>query len=753
MFRSQLRRLAASAILAGALAVPASAFAEGGVRYSYEKVALGTAAEWVLVPHGVDGLKGVANSSEIRQAFEALRKDKRATYGNSGIAVSGSGSKAKVKVTIDPKVAQYALIIIAETVYTVTELGVDGVEFPGYAKGRVQREDVAFPAYTLTIPLWKAVGRDASPSYQVVMPNGDLVPSSEIASRWKSKDAGLRKDLFGYLKSDDVYTVTTVARLLPSLKIDYASEVIPLLKSDDEAVKKAALESLESERDDTKVLDAVVAFMEKEKSDALARAAAEFLDKAKTDKYSIQREFFLLDRGAQAERLIAAKELGSSKDSRVVSKLAGVLEDKDAGVARAAAGSLARLDADKEQIAALSNAKVAADIKLDIARDLAKDSSKESKTAGLLYLAENAQDYEASKAVAALGELKARAELEKLLTNKKTYLRTAAAEALVEVGSAESIDELAKAAKGDQAEEFENAGYQIMLKQPLKVVLDKTKDRNAMIQRMAYRAAGERAQKENAGSRAFGVLESGTKSSDPLVRGAAARAIGTYGNDAAAKILEPLVDDKSAAVRRDVAFGIGYLDGGKLGTELEKMLDDSDPGVQAAAAISLARRGEAGQWEKIKALTGSKSAQARAAALAALAKLVSRDDKRGVREVISKLSGGVSDKALEVRETAVRELGSFDDDSAVTSIALQLGAEEESMRIASIDALVRTKNRKATSLVANALNDESLAVREAAVEALVALKDPSAKSALEKRAKVEPNEDLADEMRKAAKKL
>ena len=40
----------------------------------------------------------------------------------------------------------------------------------------------------------------------------------------------------------------------------------------------------------------------------------------------------------------------------------------------------------------------------------------------------------------------------------------------------------------------------------------------------AFRAVGERAQKEGGGAAAFSALESGVKSSDPLVRGAAARA-------------------------------------------------------------------------------------------------------------------------------------------------------------------------------------------------------------------------------------
>ena len=754
MLRNVLQRAGGIAAIAAMTCIPALASADSGVRYSYEKVTVGDAAEWVLVPRAVDGVSGDASAQDLRKAFEALRKDKRATYGGSGIAVSGAGSRAKVKVTIDPKVAKYALIIMAETVYTMSELGVREVEFPGYAPRGVSRDEVPFAAYTLTVPLWKAVGRFSSANVQVMMPDGSVVPSTEIARRWKADDPKLREAVYGYLDAADVYTVTTVARALPELKIPYTTQVVALLKHDNPAVRKTALEVLASQRDETAVLDAVVAMMESDKSDELARAAAEFLDKAKSDTYSVQRDYYLLERGSQAERLLAAKELGGSKDARTRAKLVAVLTDKDAGVAGAAAQSLARLDADAEQVAALGNGKIAADLRLTVARDLAEDKDKASRTAGLVYVAQNGPDYEARNAVEALGELGARSEVEKFLGSDKSALRIGAANALVSIGDSESLGAIARAVKsGEDADVLEDAGYRIMLAQPLSVVLEKTKDRNALIQRMAYRAAGERAQKEKAGAKAFAVLEDGTSSSDPLVRGAAARAIGTYANADAAKILEKLSTDKSAVVRRDVAYGIGSLPEGKLADQLKALLSDSDPGVQAAAMDSLARRGEAFAWEQIKDLSSSSHPEVRASALAAMAKLVSRDDQSGVREVISKLSGGVTDKTLLVRETAVRQLGTFKEDSAVTAIALSLGSDDESLRVAAVEALAATRNANADDLLVNVLADPSRSVRLAAIRALGTLKASSAKPALQARAKVEKDPALVEEIEQTLKKL
>lgn len=758
MKRNNFGRIASAvAVLVAVVFIPFAAFASGGgVRFSYEKVELGGASEWVLMPRAESSLGGKVTSATLKKAFQALRKDKGTTYGKSTISVSGTPPRAKVTVKIDKAVANYALIIIAETVYTMSELGVDKVFFPGHVSGAIGREDVPFAAYALTVPLWKSVGRFDSEFVHVRMPDGSLESSETIAKRWKANDSNLRKDVYSYLKSGDTYTVTAVAKRLPELKVPYTDEIVPLLDSKNGTVQRTALTVLASDRNNKKVLDAVEKLVD-DKDESLARLAAEFLGKAKSSNYQVVEQYFLLRRGKSSEKMVVAKKLAKNKDKRTVTELANALEDKDGRVAAIAADGLAALDADDAQKKALGNSKVLDSVKLDIARDLARDKSDSSAIAGLTYVAQHAPDYEAVAAISALGELKgndARDAIEGFIGADQEYLRLAAAETLVGVGSPASLDAIARGIKaGKNARELEEAGYRLMVAQPLKVVLDHTKDRNKLVQRIAYRAAGARAQKENGGARAFNVLEQGTTNRDPLIRGAAARAIGTFANKQAEAVLKKLADDKSGAVRADVAYAIGYLPEGTMAEQLKEYLDDKEPEVQAAAMTSLARRGEAFAWDRIKQLSASKNPRVRASALAAMAKLVSRDDKQGVREVISELSGGVSDQSILVRETALESLGTFSDDQAVTAIALQTGAEETKMRIAAVRALGATGNKSATDLIENMLMDENRNVREAAIVALGELKDPAAKSALQKRAKAEKDAQLVGLIQQTLKKL
>ena len=752
---SMFARCSAAIALIAALVIPSTAFASGGgVQYSYSKVDLGGKTEWVLVPKAVNGLGGKASATTLKTAFELLRKDKRASYGKSTITVSGAPPKAKVTIKIDPKVARYSLIVIAESVYTLTELGATSVSFPGYASGALTREDVPFPAYTLTVPLWKAVGRFDTNAVMVQMPDGSLVPSRAIAKRWKSKDADLRKAVYSYLDAKDNYTVQTVAKLLPELKLPYKTQVVALLGHKDVSVRRAALGILEKDRNDNAVLDGVAKMLAAEKDDKAAGEAAKFLGQSTNSAYKVLLQYHVLKTGSDAEKIKAAKALSLNKDKRTVEHLQPLLESKNKKVASAAAKSLASIGADAAQMKAIKNTKIDKGVRLDIARDLGKDKNLKPSVAGLGYVASNGADHEALSALEKLAKKKNREAtkvIEKFLSSPKENVRLGALAQLEVVGDADSTGAIAAAMKkGKNERDLEEAGYRIMVQQSMSTILDKTKDKNALVQRMAYRAVGERAQKEKGNKKAFSALESGVKSRDALVRGAAARAVGTYANSDAERILKAMVKDKSAAVRADVAHGIGYLKGGKLAKELEALLGDSDDSVKAEAARSLGKRGEAGKWNDIKALAKSRSADARAASMTAMAALVSRSDSKGVNEVISALSGAVTDKNIQVREAAIAALGTFGEEKAVTAISLQAGAEEERVRLAAIDALANTKKKSAVAVIADRLLDESHAVRKHAVRALGRLK---AKSELSAHLKEEKDPDVKALISATLKKL
>lgn len=746
-------KLRPAVLVAALLTLPSMAFAEGGsVRFSYEKVEIGDSVEWVMMPRLETALVGKVDEKMLSNAFELLRKDKRGSYGKASIAISGKAPKFKATVTIDPDYAAYSVIVIAETVFTLSELGVEEITFPGFVDGPITRGDIPFAGYSLEVPLHKAMGI-SSPSIQVRFPDGSLQPSSVVAGKFKSKDADLMASLYSYLQSKDPYTVRTVALALGGMKVPFEAQVAALLQHKNLDVRTTALEVLGASREKKDVLEAVAKHFAAEKDPGLKTKSAEFLGASKDKAFNILLQIHRSDDADEKVAIEAVKALGGYSDARATEVLTAKLQDGRVNVASAAAVALHQAKSTAPLVAALQNAKVDARVRLETAHMLAGEKGEDERLAGLDFVALNDIEHKSVEAVATIARAgeKGRKLLDGYLVSDKGYLRLASLEALVAAKAEASLPAIAAAVKaGKDAAAMEEGAYAIMVAQPLKTIMDRTKDGNVLVKRVAYRAIGERAMKENAGAKVFGIIKDGLGSSDVSVRGASARAMGQFADAKAAEALKPLVKDKSADVRRDVALAIGNFKEAELADELKTMLEDKTPAVQAAAIRSFALRGEAFVWAQIKELAKSPDAGVRAASLFALAKLVSREDAQGVREVISALSGAVSDPDVGVRIEAVQALGTFRDEKAVTGIAIQLNTDDEALRLAAVKALGTTTHPSAADLVESVLADPNRKIRKAAIEALGLLK---ARKPLEARAQAETDKELQELIRATLKRM
>lgn len=754
----QTRRFLPGLVVLACLCWAAPALAGGSVWYSYEQVKIDGKAEFALIPHQDAALGQTLTKSRAIEAFQKVRNYRRKMYGNTSIRIAGAmPGKAKVSVVIDPASRNYALIIMAEVVYTLTELGVSGVEFPGYTKGAISRADVPFSVYTLTRPLWQALPPDGDmTNVRVQLPDGQVLDGPELAKRWKADRSDLKKALFSYLKDEQIFTVSAVLSRLPTYGVPFASEVTPLLKHESPVIRDKALSTLEGARDEAPVLEAVAKMLDAEKDATLAGKAAAFLGAAKDKKYSVLAPLYALKTGKPDEAKAAMEKLASYKgDARVIPALTAQLVNKDATIAAASAKSLETLKATEAQRAALKNDKISAALRLTIATSLADAASQEDKLAGLGYLAQHAAEREATAAIAKLVKLnneQGRKAAEAFLADKDGAKREAAATALVDAKSVDSLPAFGRAIKATSDERLEDAGYTLMASLPMDKVQEQTRVKDAHVQRLAYRALGEKA-RQSKNSKVFDTLKAGLASGDPLIRGACARALGAFADAKANEALKTVAKDKSSDVRRDLARALASFKDGEQTDTLVAYLDDPSPQVVAAAIDTLAARSEAAQWDKIKGLSKSSDEEVRASALSALAKLVGRQDKKGVSEVISLLSGGVNDKSVIVRKAAIQALGTFKDNTAVYSIASQLGASEPDVRLAAVEALGNTGHAEAANSIVDKLNDGDLKVRRAAVLALGRLKDKSAREGLQKQLEREGDAEIKALIRKTLQAL
>ncbi|TXD31670.1 hypothetical protein FRC96_20395 [Lujinxingia vulgaris] len=739
---------------AGTLTAVPQAWAQGGnVRFSYEEVRLADQRDYMLVPRAEGSLAGEVTTETLERAFESLRRAKRPTYGNSYVEVSGRvPERATVEVHIDRNHAQYALIIIAEAVYTMTEFGVPAVSFPGHADRPLTRADVPFAAYTLSVPLWKVVPPGPVTSAQVIMPDGELVAMSQVRERWASERGAVVDQVYSYLDAVQSHTVRSAVEVLPKLGELRLDAVLPLLSHEDARVRQSTLRVLEEEAGEERVLTAVAERMPDESSATLARAMAEFLGEARDKTFNVQKQFFLLRRGEDAEKLAAAEALaGFSGDERVVELLVATLSAENNELAMRAAASLEALDAHEARVAALGTDAIDAEVRLQLADDLsADDKPADVRLAGLSYIAKHRTEGHINQAlneVATLNTDAGRQALEAFLSDESARRRAAATEALVlqnNVASVAALRERAEDASGAEEERLTEAAYTIMVGQSLDEVLTQTESRNLAVQRVAYEALGERAARQGGSpsSQVLTRLLEGSESRDDAIRGAAARALGQIGGERALTRLSEMSEDRSAEVRRSVALALGNAPSNQQADTLTAYLDDSDPRVVAAAVDAMGMRNDPSAIERIRPMATHESPAVRAAALRALTTFTIGGDTESVRRHLGLLGGAVNDPAREVKIAALNQLGRFDLAMAVTNIALQVNSEEPELRAVAVRALGNTGHASAQPLVETALRDGATEVRREAIVAMAKMPGSTKKARLQTRLESEDDPQL-----------
>lgn len=733
----------------------AAANAEGGgVLYSYEQVRVAGQAERVLIPVAEGSLRGEVNQQLLEQAFERLRRAKRPTYGNSYAEVSGQvPGSGRVEVHIHADVAQFAPIIMAEAVYTLTEFGIDKVYFPGHTEEGLTRADIPFSAYTLTIPLWKVVPPGKVTAAQVRMPDNSLVPIATINGQWQSDRDALVDGVYSYLESEQDHTVRSVVRILEDLGDLRVASITPLLTHDAGRVREATLELLEGYENDEAVLAAVVGALQEERSDTLARKMADFLGKSNNPVMSVEKPFFLIERGTDEEAAEATKSLAEFSDEpRVVEQLSTSLRDERKDIATAAASALDELGVHPARTTALDDDKVDGEVREKLAEDLASSQNgEEIRLVGLKYLATNRSGGYANQAIAAIGELsieEARREVESFLNADSRSQRLAAVSVVRERNDVASVEALVAAAeRQEESREMRQAAYAIMVSQPLAIIRAQTEASSAAVQQVAFQAIGERAAKDGTGSDVMSTVEAGTGHRSAAIRGAAARALGEIGGDQALEILTTMTQDSSAVVRRDVALALGGFSDDANGETLEGYLDDSDPQVIAAAIDAMEQRGDQRASERIRQMVRHDDPNVRSSALRAVTSFIDQSDETTVRQHMGLLSGAVNDESQLVQLAALEQLGRFEMGMAVTNIALQVGAEDTAMRVAAIRALGDTGHQSARRLVESALGDRDPEVRREAIESLTRLDGAGARSDLEQRMEREDDPEVVEFLR------
>lgn len=723
MFRLCLAALILLSVLTGPVAPAFAQTPASVVVYSYAKVTIGNDVQYVLLPtaskfQAVPG--GSLSPAVVNAVFNELKSRKSATYGGTSLEVTpGSLAKGTAVVTIDSSKEKYAAIIRSETVYTLTQLGLESVKFKG-DKAATTRADVDRAAFCLRVPAWRALPPARVAPSVIELPSGADISSRDFYNKIASKDPEIEKLVRGYLGDKDEALVLSVIASIPTLGL--AAEVdilLPLLRDKSPRLRSAGLAALAgNEKSD--VLDAISAVMDNDKDREVAQQAASILGKSKNRQYSVRALYFNL-RGADEKAALEAVEgLAQSKEPTAAPELVKAAAGKNQNVALAAIAALGSLNQPGELVKIFENGKADTARRLLAARVVVGLGDADARFKALTFQAASGPKDVALGAIEALATLATpdpRPSIEGALSHPDMAVRHLAIGKVGAIGSPQSLDALAETGtKPEDLELVEDVASGIMGKLALTDVLGYTSSKNLVLQRVAYRALGTKSGGAG-GARVFDVLKKGVGSKDAGIRASSALALGTFQNDKALGLVMGVAKDTDAKVRRNVARALANWPAGTSTPQLYEYLADPDGEVVAAAVDTFTARKEFEAYKPVLKLYRGKPHPFAGARMAVLRAIVVLAPEKELQTVISVVGGGLFDDDRDVKLLAIELLGNYDNPAAVTTLAALINDPAEEFRVKSLLALGRTKSKDSIELIASVMNDPSAVVRAASMEA------------------------------------
>lgn len=731
------------------------------VRYSYEKWSRGGQKQYVLVPAPISIKKG--NIKDRANAlFRVLVGAKSGSYGKAALAFrEDSDQTGIIWVHLDPEKAKYNPIVMAETTYTFTENGATRVIFPKVFERGWTREDVPFPSYSLTIPLWQTLPPNGVQGALAKLPDGSFLQSDTAIERLQKGDAALIDAAWSYVKDGPPAAAVAAVKAAPALKLkDHDERLIPVLKAADAELRSAALDSLAG-RDTPAVNAALREVMDKDADAALKDKAAAMLSGSKDPAFATAAQYHALR--SQDPKIVAAAAvgLGDSPVPEAGKQLIATLGHPEAEVRTAVIASLLKRKDQPAMVASLKDGELALAARIEAARALASGNDKAPAHEGLLFLTTNAKGDDSAGAAAALAtydQPASYAALGTALKHEEPATRRAAAGALARLAKPEALPLLAAANAEDPetGDAVLTAIRAVYAAQNLDFVLKGTKESNKVLQREAVATLGKLVEgKGGAGARKTiaKALEPLGASPDPLIRAAAARSYEFMpGDDVKGEILK-LSKDSAVEVKRAAARSLRAFPAPETNTILLDFSKDADALVQAHAIESLGALKVMEALDRIVTHKGHSDARVRRAVNLALVSIGQgmTEDKR--KPLLAVFSEALFDKDGQVRRAAVEGLKLVKDPKTVTALAALLQDPEREVRQATLLAMATTGDASAVETIATGLEDNDPAVRRTAIQSLGELKQKAGAKVLLDYAAKEKDAALADEARQVAKGL
>jgi len=698
-----------------------------GVIFAVTLMRVGQAQQYVLLPVASNQVRPDAPmTSSIPTAFGILRAAKPSVYGNSSIRFTDQdAARGVVVVNIDPGRSANFEPIAAETIFTFTQLGATGVDFPGFTDSPIGRDTVQYTTWRAQVPMWQALLAGRVYESDVRLPDGDLVDSGDFYTRLEDGDSSLQRLVLDIIEGDDPTPQFAMLGVIADLDIGgYESSVVPILTHEDPNFRGAALQALVAS-DDAEAWDAIVEMMTTDPVIDLQHAAAQAVAVAPREDVRLYEVFYRAETMEPQIRLAAIAEAAAIDDDRVDDRLVTWLADADPAVAEASVDALTTRESWDALTTAMNDEALPDGVRLAAASSLASNADGEDRLAGLTY---RGFAMAGDPALAVIDEINAmtspdtRTTIEDFLGHPDPLLQIRAAEHLGARANRSSLDPLEEAYASEDLDvqaAVRDAAFEVVRGQDYASINQWAVGRNTFRKAAAFRALAALAQEGTGGNSVFNTLVTGLTDSAAEIRAASVTSLALYVNQEALDAILTVSEDPEPSVQAAVALALGSFTDDAYADTVNPLVTgyvaSGDPEIMAGGIEALGMLGQTAMLPAVLPQIQYPDPRVRAAAMRAAAALA---DPANPGSVVNSIGGQLRDESVANRVLAAQLLGDFGNDAAILLLTQVVNDPVEEVRYAAISALGQTGERGAGMVLVGLIEDPTRDIRLAAIEAL-----------------------------------
>jgi len=662
-------------------------------------------------------------------ADAALTELRGAVDETGAITVVVNGRKAAASVdaarAADPAVMDRAL---GAVFYTLTSTGITEVTLDGHA---LSPEVFTRGAFVAVMPLAAALppGRLDRGFVRV---GAELVPVASFYERLAGGDKAVQQAARELLTVGGTAVKLHLFDNLASLRLkDQETVVIGRLDDPAPEVRLAALKLLAGKAT-TPVMKALEQVAEKDAVAEVKLAAVRMLvalGKREFEKY------LLLDKLTSSDAAVvvdALKGLVKTGDAAFAPAMAALVKHSNDVVRDAAVDAVKAMKQYALMVAWLGDAQVGRGVRERAARILSDEAVGPQRAQGISWLVVEGDSANAVHAAELAGKDRVAgttAALGKALKRSEAEVRDAAARALGALKDTAGLEPLAAAVRdaGDAGEKelLTEQATLIIGVQPLDQVIQISRSTDVTVRELAIKSLAAFSQ-DKPNKKANAVLEEALSSKEAPIRQAAAYALARIPDEDLAAKLAKLKDDTDPIVRAQVAYALARSKQPQVDEILLGYLDDREADVKVAAIEGLRVRKVGAALDKVKWLVGHRKLEVKREALKAMLALATpadptlfdiytkallesdeelrlmavaglgayKDDPRATRAI----GGAVTDEraSLKLKVTALKTLAGMTEPDTVEHVVRGLFDADREVKLATLDALEKLGNGKAT---------------------------------------------------------